>query len=233
MISELYQFIWGDFCDLYIELSKYYLKEDKNKKEISNVFNFVFSRSLNLINPVIPFITEKLGKELGFIEDSFYNTKLNVDLNFNFSSKKIDDFKKFIELIQKIRFEIGNNKSNFSLLILSEDKINWIDEHVFLLTSIFKFESIEYKKNVISETKNHKILVIFGLKLMIVPSGNLNFSDQKSLNKKILFYENEINFFKKKLKNSEFINKAPSKIINQHKLKLEEAIRNLKLLTQK
>ena len=233
MISELYQFIWGDFCDLYIELSKNYLKEDKNKKEISNVFNFVFSRSLNLINPVIPFITEKLGKELGFIEDSFYNTKLNVDLNFNFSSKKIDDFKKFIELIQKIRFEIGNNKSNFSLLILSEDKINWIDEHVFLLTSIFKFESIEYKKNIISETKNHKILVIFGLKLMIVPSGNLNFSDQKSLNKKILFYENEINFFKKKLKNSEFINKAPSKIINQHKLKLEEAIRNLKLLIQK
>ena len=68
---------------------------------------------------------------------------------------------------------------------------------------------------------------------MIVPSGNLNFSDQKSLNKKILFYENEINFFKKKLKNSEFINKAPSKIINQHKQKLEEAKRNLKLLTQK
>ena len=71
MISELYQFIWSDFCDFYIELSKNYLKEDKNKKEISNVFNFVFSRSLNLINPVIPFITEKLGKELGFIEDSF------------------------------------------------------------------------------------------------------------------------------------------------------------------
>ena len=92
---------------IFIELSKNYLKEDKNKKEISNVFNFVFSRSLNLINPVIPFITEKLGKELGFIEDSFYKTNLHIDLKFKFKSKEIDDFKKFIELIKKIRFEIG------------------------------------------------------------------------------------------------------------------------------
>jgi len=233
MISELYQFIWSDFCDFYIELSKNYLKEDKNKKEIANVFNFVFSRSLNLINPVIPFITEKLGKELGFIEDSFYKAKLNIDLNFKFNSEEIDNFKKLIELIKKIRFEIGNNKSNFSLFILSEYKINWIDENIFLLTSIFKFESIEYKKEIINENENHKILVIFGLKLIIVPSGNFNFSDQKSLRKKILFYENEINFFKKKLNNKEFVRKAPSKIINQHKIKLEEAIRNLKLLTQK
>ena len=124
MISELYQFIWSDFCDFYIELSKNYLKENKNKKEISNVFNFIFSRSLNLINPVIPFITEKLGKELGFIEDSFYNEKLRIDLNFKFKSKEIDDFKKFIELIKKLRFEIGTNKSKFSLFILSEEKIN-------------------------------------------------------------------------------------------------------------
>ena len=233
MISELYQFIWSDFCDFYIELSKNYLKEDKNKKEISNVFNFVFSRSLNLINPVIPFITEKLGKELGFIEDSFYKAKLNIDLNFKFNSEEIDNFKKLIELIKKIRFEIGNNKSNFSLFILSEYKINWIDENIFLLTSIFKFKSIEYKKKIIDEIKNHKILVIFGLKLIILPSENSNFSDQKSLRKKILFYENEINFFKKKLNNKEFVRKAPSKIINQHKIKLEEAIRNLKLLTQK
>ena len=106
MISELYHFLWSDFCDFYIELSKNYLKEDKNKKEISNVFNFVFSRSLNLINPVIPFITEKLGKELGFIEDSFYKTNLHVDLKFKFKFTEIDDFKKFIELIKKLDLKL-------------------------------------------------------------------------------------------------------------------------------
>ena len=66
-----------------------------------------------------------------------------------------------------------------------------------------------------------------------MPSGDSKFNDQISLRKKILFYKNEINFFKKKLNNKEFVSKAPSKIINQHKLKLEEAKKNLKLLTQK
>ena len=74
---------------------------------------------------------------------------------------------------------------------------------------------------------------IFGLKFIIVPTGESKFKDQKSLNKKILFYENEINFFNEKLKNRDFLNKAPPKIIDQHKFKLEEAKRNLKLLTQK
>ena len=74
---------------------------------------------------------------------------------------------------------------------------------------------------------------MFGLKFVIVPSGDSKFTDQKTLSKKILFYENEINFFKEKLKNKEFLDKAPPKIIDQHKLKLEEAKRNLKLLIQK
>ena len=73
----------------------------------------------------------------------------------------------------------------------------------------------------------------FRFKIIIVPSGSSNFSDKNSLSKKILFYENEIKFFEKKLNNSEFISKAPSKIVDQHKNKLEEAKRNLKLLTQK
>ena len=143
------------------------------------------------------------------------------------------DFKRFIELIKKIRFEIGSNKSRFSLYIFSEEKVMWIDENIFLLTSIFKFESVEYKKKIINETKNSKILVIFGLKFIIVPSEDTKFDDQKSLNKKILFYENEINFLNEKLKNREFLDKAPSKIIDQYKFKLEEAKKNLKLLTQK
>ena len=64
---------------------------------------------------------------------------------------------------------------------------------------------------------------MFGLKFVIVPSGDSKFTDQKTLSKKILFYENEINFFNEKLKNKEFLSKAPSKIIDQQKLKLEEA----------
>ena len=79
VISELYQFIWNDFCDLYIELSKNYLNDKSKKKEIEGVFSFVFSQSLNLINPVIPFITEKIGKELGYIKNSYYSQLIDSE----------------------------------------------------------------------------------------------------------------------------------------------------------
>ena len=88
-ISELYHFIWNDFCDLYIELSKNYMQVEKDKIEISNTFNYVFSKSLNLINPVIPFITEKIGKELGYIKDSYFNESLIDDLKKLLKGKKL------------------------------------------------------------------------------------------------------------------------------------------------
>ena len=59
-----------------------------------------------------------------------------------------------LDVIKKIRFEIGNNKSKFSLFILSKKKVIWIDKNIFLLTSIFKFESVEYKEKIVNETKN-------------------------------------------------------------------------------
>ena len=62
LVQELYHFIWNDFCDVYIELSKIYLKDKKNFDEISNNFSYVFKLVLNLINPVIPFVSEKYLK---------------------------------------------------------------------------------------------------------------------------------------------------------------------------
>ena len=49
----------------------------------------------------------------------------------------------------------------------------WIDENIFLLTSIFKFESVQYKKDY-KETKNSKILVIFGLNSLLFLLETLN-----------------------------------------------------------
>ena len=229
LISELYQFLWNDFCDLYIELSKNYLKEDKNKQEISGVFNFIFSRSLNLINPIIPFITEKLSTELGFIKDSLYTQFINSESRINYENRTINDFDSFINLIRKIRFEIGDSKSKFRLIIISERKVKWIDDNIFLIDSIFKFNDIQYNKK---RNKNDKVLVVSGTKLALETVDERKSSETKSLKKQILFYKNEVNFFNEKLNNKDFINKAPLKIINKHKLKLKEAKKNLKLLTE-
>ena len=98
-----------------------------------------------------------------------------------------------------------------------------------MIDSIFKFNDIQYNKK---RNKNDKVLVVSGTKLALETVDERKSSETKSLKKQILFYKNEVNFFNEKLNNKDFINKAPLKIINKHKLKLKEAKKNLKLLTE-
>ncbi len=231
VISDLYHFLWNDFCDLYIELSKNYLKEEKNKKEISGIFNYIFSESLNLINPIIPFITEEIGKELGFIKNSFFNELIKTDSKLTHEKETIIEFNNFIELLKKIRFEIGNiKKLKFNLIIISKNKIHWIDKNIFLINSIFRFNEVKYKEK--CDENNNKVIVVSGLKFILESQENNSSFDTKSLSKEIEHYKNEVKFFMKKLNNKNFINKAPPRIVEDHKKKLEEAERNLELLVK-
>ena len=231
VISDLYQFLWGDFCDLYIELSKNYLKDKKYHKEISGIFNFIFFRSLNLINPVIPFITEKLGKELGYINESFFDEQISLNLKIDYKKNEVDDFSKFIQLIKTLRIEIIGNSEESELFILSNKKIKWIEDNILLIRLIFKFRDINYKKDHLH--KSQKIFVISGVKFILFSSNKSTSLEKLSLQSKIDYYRKEIKFFMKKLDNKNFIDKAPSNIVEEQRTKLREAKKNLELLIQK
>ena len=229
VISELYQFIWNDFCDLYIELSKNYLNDKSKKKEIEGVFSFVFSQSLNLINPVIPFITEKIGKELGYIKNSYYSQLIDSEKFNYFKKRNVSGFNYFIELVKKIRFELSQNNSESSkLFIISEKKINWIEQNLFLLNSIFNFNSVNYLKK---DNSKKKIIIVKNIKFILDTGITESVSLQKAKEKEIEFLKNEIKFFEAKLNNKNFIDKAPKKIVEIQKSKFLEAKNKLKLLT--
>ena len=231
LISELYQFIWNDFCDLYIELSKFSLKinDKKTTDEISNNFSYIFKGILNMINPVIPFVTEKISLELNYVSSSLYNEPFIDNENY-IIEKEVENFEKVIELIKKIRFETKNEMSHsFSLYIHSENEVNWIESNRKLITSIFKFKEFSYNNKVSSDSS---LFVIGGIKFSIILGTKTNNQKQK-IEEQIIFYTKEIEYFKKKLKNSNFINKAPPKIVNAEKEKLNSAIKNLKLLQKK
>ena len=229
VISELYQFIWNDFCDLYIELSKNYLNDKSKKKEIEDVFSFVFSQSLNLINPVIPFITEKIGKELGYIKNSYYSQLIDSEKFNYFKKRNVSGFNYFIELVKKIRFELNQNSSKSSKLsIISEKKINWIEQNLFLLNSIFNFNSVDYLKK---DNSKKKIIIVKNIKFILDTGITESVSLQKAKEKEIEFLKKEIKFFEAKLNNKNFIDKAPKKIVEIQKSKFLEAKNKLKLLT--
>jgi len=228
LIAELYQFIWNDFCDLYIELSKFSLKTNvKNtSNEISNNFSYIFKGILNMINPVIPFVTEKISLELNYVSSSLYNEPFIKSKKYPFDNE-VENFEKVIELIKKIRFQTKNEKSeSFSLYTHSEQKVDWIENNRELIISIFKFKEFIYDKKTSADSSP---FVISGIKFSII-LGVKKVDNQKKIEEQIIFYQKEIEYFEKKLKNSNFVNKAPQNIVNAEKEKLNTAIKNLKLL---
>tara|TARA_Y100001954_G_C15810865_1_gene605124 strand:+ start:801 stop:3422 length:2622 start_codon:yes stop_codon:yes gene_type:complete len=228
IISDLYQFIWSEFCDLYIELSKFYLKDKKYFQEISNTFSFSLNQILNLINPVIPFVTEKISNDLGYSRVSLFDTKFSKNIQISkFKINEIKEFEKIIELIKNVRIELSkytSNKKDFSLIIQSKAKIEWVDHNIELIKSVLKFNEIKYSLD------QNKKNVFLSSKIKFSLSFDINLTSKNNFSKKIEFYEKEVSYFKKKLNNKSFIQKAPKKIVDLEKKKLIEAEKNLKLL---
>ena len=93
-----------------------------------------------MINPVIPFVTEKISLELNYTSSSLYNEPFINTEKYKID-KEVENFEKVIELIKKIRFETKNEVlQDFSLYIHSENEVNWIESNRELITSIFKFK---------------------------------------------------------------------------------------------
>ena len=226
LVQELYHFIWNDFCDVYIELSKIYLKDKKNFDEISNNFSYIFKLVLNLINPVIPFVSEKISKDLSYVQSSLFSEKFVIKNEKKALKKGSNEFNKIIELIRNLRSQLSNVKNiDFELVMFSNNRVQWIDDNESLIKLFFNINQLSYstKKNCDFDfiSSGFKFAMLYENK----EKNNIN-----EIEKKIKFYENEVKFFEKKLKNQSFLDKAPLKIVNENKAKLKEALKNLDLL---
>ena len=225
LVKELYHFIWNDFCDIYIELSKIYLKDKKNFYEISYNFNFIFANILNLINPIIPFVSEKISKDLGYTTKSLFDNKFVTVKSKLVQKSKVAEFKKIIQLLRDLRSITEGKKQTISLVIVNSKKVKWIESNEELIISFFNLSSLEYD----IKTKDNIDFISSGIKFIIHSQNDVESTNIEKA-KKIKFYEEEVKFFKNKLSNKNFISNAPVKIVNENKSKLKEAEENLILL---
>jgi valyl-tRNA synthetase len=182
-----------------------------------------------MINPVIPFVTEKISKELKYTEKTLFEESFHINKTLEYDSD-ISDFIKVIDLIKKIRSEVSINKLvNFELSIDLNDQLNWVKDNDFLIKSIFKLSEIKYVNNLVNSDNT---FVVEGVKFSLkTKSANVN--NNLNIEKQIDFYKKEIKYFESKLKNNEFLDKAPKEIIEKERDKLNLAFKNLQLLIKK
>lgn len=233
-LSKIYDFIWTEFCDWYIELSKtvLYGSDDKQKGVTLRVLKRVLVDSLKLLHPVMPFITEKLYTNLKDSEKEFITTSnfpvFDKDLNFSEFEDNMNYVIESIRAIRNLRSQMNIPPSRKAkLYIVPKDNLkNIYEESMIYIEKLGLSKDIEIVSKINEEfvSSNKVVTVVSSSANMYIPLLDLVDINKEleRLSKEKDKLDKEIERLNKKLSNEGFVSKAPEKVIEEEKDKLKK-----------
>ena len=227
--SKIYDFIWNEFCDWYIEIVKtrLYKKEENTRKAAQYTLNKVLGEVLKLLHPIMPFITDEIYTKLYNNDESIMISKwpeYNKDLRFKDEEMAIEKIKDIIVNIRNLRanMNVANSKKTKLIFVTTKYKEIIKNASEFLKRMGYSDEIIiQDNKNGISQ--NAFSILTDGIELYIPLEEMVNIEEEKKrLETEKSRIKSEIERASKMLSNPGFINKAPEAKINEEKIKLEK-----------
>ncbi|WP_304249951.1 valine--tRNA ligase [Limosilactobacillus gastricus] len=226
----LYNFIWNDFCDWYIEMTKETLNNgsDQEKTNTKNILGYVLDQTLKLLHPIMPFMTEQVWQSMPHDGDSIMVAKFPEE-HAEFSDPKAEDqIASLIELIKavrNIRNEAGAPMSKPVDLMIKVDSAE--------LGEIFN-ETKEYIDRFchpaelkigqdLTEPKLAMSGILAGATVYIPMAELVDLEEEKArMQKEIQKLEQEVARSEKKLGNEKFVANAPEAVVANEKAKAAE-----------
>ena len=237
-VSKLYDFIWDNFCDWYIELVKPRLfdKENPTGKTAQYVLTFVLSNTMKLLHPFMPFITEEIWQHLPHEGESIVISdypKYSDALSFPDDEKKLELIMNAISAIRLRRSEMNVPPSKKAKLIIVTEKAD-----IFAQGKAFFEKLASASDTVIQGSKDNipqgAVNIVVDSAEIFIPMGELIDKDKELerlfAEKKRL--ESEIARVENKLSNEGFVAKAPQKVIDEEKAKGEKYAEMLTKITE-
>ena len=225
--QKIYDFIWNEFCDWYIEMCKtrLYDKDNKTRKAAQFTLNKVLEDSLKLLHPVMPFITEEIYTKLYNDDETIMLAKwpeFEEKYNFEVEEQEIEKLKDLIVGIRNVRNNMNVHPSRKSkLIIVTENYENLIKESESILNKLGFAESIEIKQNKNDIPQNAVSVVVDGIEAFMPFEDLVDLAQEKErLENEKTKLEAEVARASKMLSNPGFVNKAPEAKINEEKAKL-------------
>lgn len=236
-LDKIYNFIWNEFCDWYIEMIKPRLYSDnyETKVAVCDTLNYVFGTSLKLLHPFMPFITSKIYSELVQYSDKELMVskwpEIRSEFAFDKEERTVENLKEIIVGIRNVRANMNIHPSKKSELIFvtksNQEELEQSKDFILKLgfgNTIKVQDSKEgIKDNAISIIKD-------GIELYIPFEGLVDIEEEKKrLQDEKEKLEKEVLRCEKMLSNPGFVNKAPESKVNEEKAKLEkykEMLRN-------
>jgi valyl-tRNA synthetase len=230
----LYEFIWGDFCDWYIELIKPRLwKEsgDPSRLVAQQTSAQVLENILKLLHPFMPHITEELWQTLTQKEGEFLALQTYPQINTELIDPNLEEsFVNLIETIRTIRnlraeAEIKPGiKASVILQSASEKERTMLAAGQTYLENLGKVEGLTITETLDDENIQCIAGVVGTTQVLIPLSGLIDIGNLKAkLEKKLAKIEKEVESISSRLNNPTFVGKAPESVIAGAKANLAEA----------
>ncbi len=230
--SELYQFIWHEFCDWYLELIKTTLYDksvaEEEKTATKEVLYYTLINILKLIHPFMPFVTEELYSILPDSglkdEESIMISSYPKVMESYIYKSSVSEMEYLMEIINNIRNIRGENNISMAKeikIVIKSDKEEIIKNNVNYLKTQCRAGSVEFTQNTEMELAASKLLK--NTTIFIPLKGLVDVdSEMARVNKQLKKVLKDIDFVSKKLNNPRFVDKAPEAVVAKEKEKLSE-----------
>lgn len=228
-LQKLYDFIWSDFCDWYIEIVKTRLYDKETNPFSYSVavwtLNHVLVQVIKMLHPYMPFITEEIYQNLHTDKNSIMKDMYPCD-NYNFE-KETEIIELFLNMIRNIRNERLNSGINGSKKVNAQVYIkNENDKKLFKLCEDYikrlgYIENIEYIDTEEKANNNYTSITLprISIYLDLLGAVDLDKENERLNNEKEKVLK-ELNRAKSMLSNEKFVSKAPANLVEQEKMKV-------------
>ena len=229
--NELYNFVWDDFCNWYIELCKSELNSD-NKDGAIYTLNIVLNSILKLLHPFMPFVTEKIFLSLNSNETTICTQRYPEILDIGgYNSNEIDQLIDIIKSLREVKVENDLKPSTPLDFIVKDNNDNTINPSLINKEIITKMTKSNWLKNIDDEVSIRPIkdgkLCILSSQLIDKEAEILKLTNEE---KRLL---NEIVRSNGMLSNQNFVSKAPTSKVDEEKNKLENYKREYEIVIKR
>ncbi len=230
--NAIYQFVWGTFCDWYIELTKpiFYGENAEDIAETKATAAWVLDRILVVLHPFMPFITTELWNNLAERKVKLIHAPWPQVKAMRPAAPAIDWAIDLISTIRSLRSEMNlpaSAKLHVYLKNMSADSMTYLQDMQTLVCSLARLENVELFADGQEITKD-MVQNVFKEGVLLLPlKGVVDFAaERERLNKELENLNRNLENYARKLSNQSFVERAPANVVAEEKRRQAEAMEN-------
>lgn len=230
-LQKIYEFIWDEFCDWYIELvkPKLYDKQNPKRKEALYVLKYTLTNAMKLLHPFMPFISEEIYQSLADTEESIMISSwplADASNDYTEYAKDMDVIMDSIKSIRNKRSELNievKMKSNIFFVSDDEHIRNTIQQGEQYFIKLASAKSISVFEDELKIPTNSISIILPGFKIFMPFKELVNIDEEITrLEKEYEKAIAEMQRAKSKLENEAFVSKAPVNLVDSEKQKYKK-----------